>query len=172
MVNALAINLKYSLKRKFLSGFMSLNTALQWTRTRVWPAPKCYTSGNKYNKNKYTVMYKLKFKLSSYHYVPITLLDWTLSCFAAPRPSPSLIQITCVIFTDDLWRKKIKKTNCVGGCRCGLWYCVLVKEHVKEKKKLQPPHKSCLKGVTLSRIGVCKHCRNATQHLDNPRLIL
>lgn len=78
-------------------------------------------------------------KLPSYYYVTITLLDWTLSCFAAPRPSPSLIQITCVIFTDDLWRRKIKKTNCVGGCRCGLWYCVLVKEHVKGKKKTSAP---------------------------------
>lgn len=67
-------------------------------------------------------------RLSSYYYVATTLLDWTLSCFAAPRPCPSLIQITCVIFTDDLWRKKITKTNCVGGCQCGLWYCVLVEE--------------------------------------------
>lgn len=74
-------------------------------------------------------------RLLLYYYVPITFLDWTLSCFAAPRPCPRLIQITCVIFTDDLWRRKIKKTNCVGGCQCGLWYCVLVKKHVKEKKK-------------------------------------
>lgn len=51
-----------------------------------------------------------------------------------------LIQGTaCFIFVDDLWREKIKKTNCVGGWRCGLWYCVLVEKVMKGKKAASAP---------------------------------
>lgn len=54
--------------------------------------------------------------------------------------------------------------------RLSMWFVILCscKETCEGKRTLlQPPHWSCLKGVTLSRIGVCKHCRNVTQHLDN-----
>lgn len=51
-----------------------------------------------------------------------------------------------------------------------MWFLILCscKESYEGKKKLHlPPHWSCLRGVTLSRIGVCTDCRNATQQLGN-----
>lgn len=104
------------------------------------------------------VLIKIYMRSPSFYYVAVTLLDWTLSCFAAPRPCPSLIQITCVIFTDDLWRKKIKKTNCVGGCQCGLWYCVLVKPDFS-------PHTSPVSKVSLFQ-GLVFWCVQTLQKCD------
>lgn len=51
-----------------------------------------------------------------------------------------------------------------------MWFVILCscKETFEEKKQQQqnlPPHWSYLRGVTLSRIGVCTHCRNARSTL-------
>lgn len=48
-----------------------------------------------------------------------------------------------------------------------MWFVILCscKESYEGKKKQHlPPHWSCFRGVILSRIGVCTHCRNAMQH--------
>lgn len=48
----------------------------------------------------------------------------------------SVIQVTCVLVSDDLWKEKMKKTNCVGGCRCCLRFMFLS----RREKKCFCPH--------------------------------
>lgn len=77
-----------------------------------------------------------------------------------------------VIFADDLWREKIKKANCVGGCRCGLWYFVLVKKHMKEgKKTCLCPHTgpvwkvSLFQGLGFANTAEMQHSTSATREM-------
>lgn len=69
--------------------------------------------------------------------IVVILFPW-LNFLLCLQTCPRLILVPCVIVSDDLWRENINKTICVGGCRCGLWFYVLVKK--KRKKKCFCPH--------------------------------
>lgn len=77
----------------------------------------------------------------------IAWLNFLLCCSLQIQPE-SNSDYLCYLRRWPL-KKEDKETNCVGGCRCGLWYCVLVKKHVKEKEHYFSPHTGPVWKVSL-----------------------
>lgn len=80
-----------------------------------------------------------------------------LLCWSIPT-HPGLIQVTCISYLCWWPLKGEDKKNSVGGCRCGLWYFVLVKKVTEEKKEKTKHTLSTPTLVLLQRCHSFKDC--------------